>query len=44
MATPTRRTVDQIKKGVLKPALTSHYEVIISPPPFPRLRFEYYVM
>jgi len=33
MAAPTRRTVDQIKKGALKPALTSHYEVIISPPP-----------
>jgi hypothetical protein len=33
MAAPKLRTVDQIKKGILRPALTSHYEVFISPPP-----------
>lgn len=33
MATPTKKTVDQIKKSVLSPALTSHYDVVVSPPP-----------
>lgn len=33
MATPNLRTIDQLKKGILRPALTSHYEVLISPPP-----------
>jgi hypothetical protein len=32
MAAPKLRTVDQIKKGILRPALTSHYEVFIAPP------------
>jgi hypothetical protein len=32
MAAPKLRTVDQIKKAILRPALTSHYEVFISPP------------
>lgn len=32
MATPTKRTVSDLKRGILRPALTSHYDVLVSPP------------
>ena len=43
MATPKLRTVDQIKQGILRPALTSNYEVYISLPSYKASDFTSYL-